>query len=165
MAGRGSGPDFVESLARGLDVLACFDARHGPHGLEQIRVAKRGEQAGIEHRHRGADLGLRNFAGGCRDDHMLLERSDAQGNLNHRAGASTDVHRVRALRLKTGRGHIDLIASFRQTLEDNASASVARAGGDALSVACQRHRGGGYRTAELIDNRRVQGRIGRGGLA
>ena len=26
MAGRGSGPDFVEALARGLDVLACFDA-------------------------------------------------------------------------------------------------------------------------------------------
>ena len=28
MAGRGSGPDFVEALARGLDVLTCFDARH-----------------------------------------------------------------------------------------------------------------------------------------
>ena len=28
MAGRGSGPDFVEALARGLDVLACFDADH-----------------------------------------------------------------------------------------------------------------------------------------
>ena len=26
MAGRGAGPDFVEALARGLDVLACFDA-------------------------------------------------------------------------------------------------------------------------------------------
>ena len=26
MAGRGTGPDFVEALARGLDVLACFDA-------------------------------------------------------------------------------------------------------------------------------------------
>ncbi|WP_040339563.1 IclR family transcriptional regulator domain-containing protein [Candidatus Blastococcus massiliensis] len=25
MAGRGTGPDFVEALARGLDVLACFD--------------------------------------------------------------------------------------------------------------------------------------------
>ena len=91
---------------------------------------------------------------------MLLERSDAQGNLNRSAGAGADEHRVRALRLKTGRGHLDLIASFRQTLEDEASASVARAGGDALSVACQRHRGGGYRTAELIDDRPVQGRIG-----
>ena len=28
MAGRGTGPDFVEALARGLDVLACFDADH-----------------------------------------------------------------------------------------------------------------------------------------
>ena len=28
MAGRGSGPDFVESLARGLDVLRCFDQHH-----------------------------------------------------------------------------------------------------------------------------------------
>ncbi len=26
MAGRGTGPDFVEALARGLDVLRCFDA-------------------------------------------------------------------------------------------------------------------------------------------
>ena len=26
MAGRGEGPDFVESLARGLDVLQCFSA-------------------------------------------------------------------------------------------------------------------------------------------
>ena len=26
MAGRGTGPDFVEALARGLDVLSCFDA-------------------------------------------------------------------------------------------------------------------------------------------
>ena len=96
---------------------------------------------------------------------MLLERSDAKGNLNRGAGAGADEHRVRALRLKTGRGHIDLIASFHQTLEGDASASVARAGGDALSVASQRHRGGGYRTAELIDDRPVQGRIGAGSLA
>ena len=26
MAGRGTGPDFVEALARGLDVLTCFGA-------------------------------------------------------------------------------------------------------------------------------------------
>ena len=30
MAGRGTGPDFVEALARGLDVLTCFDADHPP---------------------------------------------------------------------------------------------------------------------------------------
>jgi hypothetical protein len=82
---------------------------------------------------------------------MLLERSNAQGDLHRRAGAGADEHRVRALRLKSGSGHVDLITSFRQSLEDEASASVAGAGGDALSVACQRHRGGGYRTAELID--------------
>jgi len=39
MAGRGSGPDFVESLARGLDVLACFDARHGPMTLSEVAAA------------------------------------------------------------------------------------------------------------------------------
>src|SRR5690242_16189794 len=39
MAGRGSGPDFVESLARGLDVLACFDARHGPMTLSEVATA------------------------------------------------------------------------------------------------------------------------------
>src|SRR6476620_327167 len=39
MAGRGSGPDFVESLARGLDVLACFDAHHGPMTLSEVATA------------------------------------------------------------------------------------------------------------------------------
>jgi IclR family pca regulon transcriptional regulator len=39
MAGRGSGPDFVESLARGLDVLACFDAGHGPMTLTEVATA------------------------------------------------------------------------------------------------------------------------------
>jgi IclR family pca regulon transcriptional regulator len=39
MAGRGSGPDFVESLARGLDVLACFDADHGPMTLTEVATA------------------------------------------------------------------------------------------------------------------------------
>jgi IclR family pca regulon transcriptional regulator len=38
MAGRGTGPDFVEALARGLDVLACFDdnGRHPRLSLKEI---------------------------------------------------------------------------------------------------------------------------------
>jgi IclR family pca regulon transcriptional regulator len=36
MAGRGTGPDFVEALARGLDVLACFDDRHPRLSLTEI---------------------------------------------------------------------------------------------------------------------------------
>jgi IclR family transcriptional regulator, pca regulon regulatory protein len=39
MAGRGSGPDFVESLARGLDVLACFDTHHGSMTLSEVATA------------------------------------------------------------------------------------------------------------------------------
>src|ERR671913_2011807 len=39
MAGRGSGPDFVEALARGLDVLACFDAGRPAMTLSEIAVA------------------------------------------------------------------------------------------------------------------------------
>jgi IclR family pca regulon transcriptional regulator len=39
MAGRGSGPDFVESLARGLDVLACFDAHHRSMTLTEVATA------------------------------------------------------------------------------------------------------------------------------
>ncbi len=39
MAGRGSGPDFVEALARGLDVLSCFDARHPTMSLSEVAVA------------------------------------------------------------------------------------------------------------------------------
>jgi IclR family pca regulon transcriptional regulator len=39
MAGRGSGPDFVEALARGLDVLSCFDERHPQMTLTQIAAA------------------------------------------------------------------------------------------------------------------------------
>ena len=39
MAGRGSGPDFVEALARGLDVLACFDARRPTMTLSEVAVA------------------------------------------------------------------------------------------------------------------------------
>jgi IclR family transcriptional regulator, pca regulon regulatory protein len=39
MAGRGTGPDFVESLARGLDVLACFDADHGSMTLSEVATA------------------------------------------------------------------------------------------------------------------------------
>jgi IclR family pca regulon transcriptional regulator len=39
MAGRGSGPDFVEALARGLDVLACFDAGHRRMSLTDVATA------------------------------------------------------------------------------------------------------------------------------
>jgi IclR family pca regulon transcriptional regulator len=39
MAGRGNGPDFVEALARGLDVLTCFDARHPTMTLSEVAVA------------------------------------------------------------------------------------------------------------------------------
>jgi IclR family pca regulon transcriptional regulator len=39
MAGRGSGPDFVESLARGLDVLRCFDASHREMSLAEVATA------------------------------------------------------------------------------------------------------------------------------
>ena len=39
VAGRGSGPDFVESLARGLDVLACFDADHRTMTLTEVATA------------------------------------------------------------------------------------------------------------------------------
>ena len=39
MAGRGSGPDFVEALARGLDILVCFDARHPTMTLSEVAVA------------------------------------------------------------------------------------------------------------------------------
>ncbi|MCZ2839262.1 IclR family transcriptional regulator domain-containing protein [Modestobacter sp. VKM Ac-2985] len=39
MAGRGTGPDFVEALARGLDVLACFDADHPVMTLSDVAAA------------------------------------------------------------------------------------------------------------------------------
>ncbi|GAB2556855.1 IclR family transcriptional regulator domain-containing protein [Kribbella endophytica] len=39
MAGRGAGPDFVESLARGLDVLACFDADRRSMSLSEVATA------------------------------------------------------------------------------------------------------------------------------
>jgi IclR family pca regulon transcriptional regulator len=39
MAGRGTGPDFVEALARGLDVLACFDADHRSMSLTDVATA------------------------------------------------------------------------------------------------------------------------------
>ena len=39
MAGRGAGPDFVEALARGLDVLACFDAAHRSMSLTEVATA------------------------------------------------------------------------------------------------------------------------------
>ncbi len=41
MAGRGSGPDFVEALARGLDVLSCFDATRSSMTLSEVAVAAR----------------------------------------------------------------------------------------------------------------------------
>jgi IclR family pca regulon transcriptional regulator len=39
MAGRGAGPDFVEALARGLDVLGCFDADHRSMSLTEVATA------------------------------------------------------------------------------------------------------------------------------
>src|SRR3954447_2168661 len=39
MAGRGTGPDFVEALARGLDVLGCFDAEHRSMSLTEVATA------------------------------------------------------------------------------------------------------------------------------
>ena len=39
MAGRGTGPDFVEALARGLDVLACFDADRPAMSLSDVATA------------------------------------------------------------------------------------------------------------------------------
>jgi IclR family pca regulon transcriptional regulator len=39
MAGRGVGPDFVESLARGLDVLAAFEAQHRRMSLTEVATA------------------------------------------------------------------------------------------------------------------------------
>ncbi len=39
MAGRGTGPDFVEALARGLDVLTCFDADRPAMTLSEVALA------------------------------------------------------------------------------------------------------------------------------
>jgi IclR family transcriptional regulator, pca regulon regulatory protein len=39
MAGRGAGPDFVEALARGLDVLTAFDADHRSMSLTEVATA------------------------------------------------------------------------------------------------------------------------------
>ncbi|WP_409330689.1 IclR family transcriptional regulator domain-containing protein [Trujillonella humicola] len=39
MAGRGAGPDFVEALARGLDVLACFGTAHRAMSLSEVAGA------------------------------------------------------------------------------------------------------------------------------
>ncbi len=39
MAGRGTGPDFVEALARGLDVLACFDGARPAMTLSEVASA------------------------------------------------------------------------------------------------------------------------------
>jgi IclR family transcriptional regulator, pca regulon regulatory protein len=39
VAGRGTGPDFVEALARGLDVLTCFDADHRSMSLAEVAAA------------------------------------------------------------------------------------------------------------------------------
>ena len=39
MAGRGSGPDFVEALARGLDILAALGAEHRSMSLSEVAAA------------------------------------------------------------------------------------------------------------------------------
>ena len=39
MAGRGQGPDFVEALARGLDVIACFDRERPEMSLSDVAQA------------------------------------------------------------------------------------------------------------------------------
>jgi IclR family transcriptional regulator, pca regulon regulatory protein len=39
MAGRGVGPDFVEALARGLDVLTCFDQARPRLSLAEVATA------------------------------------------------------------------------------------------------------------------------------
>jgi IclR family pca regulon transcriptional regulator len=39
MAGRGTGPDFVEALARGLDVLACFNSDRPVMSLTEVATA------------------------------------------------------------------------------------------------------------------------------
>lgn len=39
MAGRGAGPDFVEALARGLDVLCCFSQEHPRRSLTEVATA------------------------------------------------------------------------------------------------------------------------------
>ena len=39
MAGRGRGPDFVEALARGLDILASFGADHRSMSLKEVAEA------------------------------------------------------------------------------------------------------------------------------
>ena len=39
MAGRGQGPDFVEALARGLDVIACFDRERPAMSLSDVAQA------------------------------------------------------------------------------------------------------------------------------
>jgi IclR family pca regulon transcriptional regulator len=39
VSGRGTGPDFVEALARGLDVLTCFDAGRRVMTLTEVAEA------------------------------------------------------------------------------------------------------------------------------
>lgn len=39
VAGRGTGPEFVEALARGLDILTCFDAEHRSMSLSRVATA------------------------------------------------------------------------------------------------------------------------------
>jgi IclR family transcriptional regulator, pca regulon regulatory protein len=39
MASRGTGPDFIEALARGLDVLRCFGPAHHPMSLSEVAEA------------------------------------------------------------------------------------------------------------------------------
>jgi IclR family pca regulon transcriptional regulator len=39
MAGRGTGPDFVEALARGLDILSCFEEKRRRMTLTEVAAA------------------------------------------------------------------------------------------------------------------------------
>jgi IclR family pca regulon transcriptional regulator len=39
MAGRGKGPDFVEALARGLDILAAFGVDRRGMSLSEVAAA------------------------------------------------------------------------------------------------------------------------------
>jgi IclR family transcriptional regulator, pca regulon regulatory protein len=39
VAGRGSGPEFVESLARGLDIIACFSTERRTMSLSEVAAA------------------------------------------------------------------------------------------------------------------------------